>query len=63
MKRLKEFRESKGYTVEELADMVGVSRQIIYDWEKGKSYPNVFNALKLAKIFGVSVADLIGGQY
>lgn len=63
MKRLKEFRERRGYSVEELAEQVGVSRQIIYEWEKGKSFPNVINALKLSDILKASISELMGGQY
>lgn len=33
--RIKEKREAAGWTVEELAEKIGVARQTVYKWEKG----------------------------
>lgn len=45
-------------TQQELADRVGVARQTIIAIEKGVFNPSVKLALKLAKIFGVTVDEL-----
>lgn len=52
------YREKTGYTQEELAEKAGVTRQTIIAIEKGNYTPSVALALKLAKIFKVSVEDL-----
>ena len=51
-------RQDKGYTQEQLADLVGVSRQTIIAIEKGNYTPSVYLALSLAKVFGVSVEEI-----
>jgi putative transcriptional regulator len=47
-----------GMTQQELADRVGVTRQTILSIEKGKYTPSVALALRLARVFGVSVEEL-----
>ncbi len=56
--RVRELRERKGLTQEELARMVGVTRQTIIAIEKGKYDPSLRLAFKLAKVFGVRIEDL-----
>lgn len=51
-------REVNGFTQEELAGKVGVTRQTISALEKGNYTPSVALALKLAKVFKTSVEDL-----
>lgn len=54
--RIKILRVSHGdLTQQELADRVGCSRQTIHSIESGKFVPSVELALKLARVFGVSV--------
>ena len=47
-----------GMTQQELADMVGVTRQTILYIEKGKYSPTIGLALRLARVLGVRVEDL-----
>ena len=56
--RLRTLRERKGITQEELARIVGVSRQTIIAIERGKYLPSLPLALLLAKVFGVRVENL-----
>jgi len=56
--RLKEIRQSKGWSQTELADRVGVKRQAIYDMESGKYVPNTALALRLARQLACRVEDL-----
>lgn len=52
------LRDKKGVTQQELADIVGVTRQTIIAIEKGNYTPSVLLALKIAKYFKVSVESI-----
>lgn len=56
--RLKELREKYGFTQEELAEQVDVSRQTIISLEKGKYDPSIQLAFKLSKILKKSIEDI-----
>ena len=55
---LKELRQKRGYTQSQLADMLGIKRQAVYDIESGRYLPNTLIALRLAKILNVTVEDI-----
>lgn len=57
---LQELRRKKGLTQEELAEVLGVSRQAVSKWELGEGYPEVEKLVALAKALGVSVDRLLG---
>ena len=44
---------------DEIAEAVGVSRQSVSKWEQGVSDPSTSNLFALAKLFGVSVEELL----
>ncbi len=46
-KRLFEYRKAYGYSQEELAEKIGVSRQAISKWERGESSPDTENLIAL----------------
>lgn len=48
-----------GMTQEFVAGQLGVSRQAVSKWERGESEPSTSNLLALAKLFGVSPAQLL----
>jgi len=52
------FRKLKKMTQEELASVVGVTRQTIISIEQGKYIASLPLALKMAEIFGVSVEEI-----
>ena len=56
--RVKAFRIAKGLSQQQLAELVGVKRQAIYDIESGKYAPNTLLALRLAKQLACRVEDL-----
>jgi len=59
--RLKELRVKKNLSLQEVADAVGASKAHIWDLEKNRAKnPSIELLTKLAKCFGVSVADIIG---
>ena len=58
LNRLKEYRSSKGINQTELGKLAVVSRQTISLIERGDYSPSVTLALKIARIFQVSVEDI-----
>ncbi len=58
-KRLEQYRKQKGLTQEALGEQIGVSRQAVSSWEQGVSSPDTDNLLALAKLYGVTVDDLL----
>ncbi|WP_297064780.1 helix-turn-helix transcriptional regulator [Thermococcus sp.] len=56
--RLRELREKKGLTQEELAKALGVTRQTIIAIEKGKYDPSLRLAFRIARFFGVKIEDV-----
>lgn len=55
---IREMRNKKNVTQEQLADSVGVSRQTIVAIEKGNYIPSLLLAINLAEFFGISVEKL-----
>lgn len=53
------LRKQNNMTQEEAAERIGVSRQAIAKWEKGESLPDLENCAALAKLYGVSIDDLV----
>ncbi len=60
--RLKQIRQEKGMSQQELAERLCVVRQTISKWEKGLSLPDAEMLIKLADTLGVSVNELLGIQ-
>ena len=58
---IKERRTALGMTQEFVAEQLGVSRQAVSKWENGTSDPSTANLFALAKLFGISVEDLLKG--
>lgn len=56
---LKQHREDCQMTQEFVSESVGVSRQAVSKWENGKSEPSTSNLILLAKLFHVSIEDLL----
>ena len=57
------LRKSKGLTQDEFASAVGVSRQAVYKWESGQSYPEVPKLLEMKLLFTVSIDELLDDSY
>lgn len=53
------LRQRRKYSQEEVAEYIGVSRQAVAKWENGESMPDIVNCDALAKLYDVSVDDLI----
>lgn len=59
---LKQLRNEKGLSQEQLAEKIGLSRQSISKWEQGLSTPDVDNFVKLAEIYNVPIEALLKGE-
>ncbi len=57
-RKIKNLREKKNLTQEELADQLGISRQSIISVEKGKCLPSLPLALHLANIFDMPIENI-----
>lgn len=60
--RLVEFRKKFGFSQEELANKLKVSRQSISNWESGEVTPSIDYLKELAIIYGVSLDDLVSSE-
>ena len=58
-KKIMELRKKNGFSQEELADKVGVTRQTISKWELGETSPDLKQAKELSNIFKVSLDELV----
>lgn len=56
---LKRLRKDRGWTQEELAAKLSVSRQALSKWEVGASVPDLDTVLQLCRVFGVTPNDLL----
>lgn len=57
--KLKKARTEKGFTQEQTADALGVSRQTISNWENNKSYPDIISVIKMSEIYSISLDHLL----
>jgi putative transcriptional regulator len=56
--KVKELRKSKNLTQEQLADLIGISRQAINAIEKEKFDPSLPTAFKMARLFKITIEEL-----
>lgn len=56
--RIAQYRKATGLSQEVLGERVGVSRQAVSKWETDAAAPDMENLIALARIFGVSLAEL-----
>lgn len=60
--KLRELRKRKGLTQEEVAQRLFVSRTAVSKWESGRGYPAIESLKSIAKIYSVTVDDLLSGE-
>jgi len=58
--RIKKIRKQKGFSQTELGERIGVSQQVITNYERGMREPNIKTLLKIAGALDVSLEALIG---
>lgn len=59
---IKDFRLKSGYTQQELADKVGITKAAISKYEKGQRQPRLEMLKKIAEVFGVNWTDLVSEE-
>ena len=57
--RIQELRKARDLSQEALGEILGVSRQAISRWEMDGAVPEVDKLIQMAKLFGVSLNDLL----
>lgn len=57
--RLAQLRRQHNFSQEELASLLGISRQAVSKWERAEASPDTDNLIRLAKIYSLSLDDLL----
>ena len=60
--RLVELRKKSGLSQEQLADKLGLSRQAVSKWERAEASPDTDNLICLAKLYNVSLDELLSSD-
>ena len=58
-----QLRKSNGWSQEDLAEKLNVSRQAISRWEGATAQPDATNILQISKLFGVTTDYLLNDEY
>lgn len=56
---LKTLRKAKGYSQEEVAEKINVSRQAVAKWESGDSIPDIIKCSELANLYEITIDELV----
>lgn len=56
--KLYKLRRDRGWSQEELAELLDVSRQAVSKWERGESSPDTNNLIRIAKLYDIPVDSL-----
>lgn len=59
---LRELRKEKGFTQDELAEKMGVSRKTVSRWETGNNLPDISLLVKLADLYDIDVREITAGE-
>lgn len=54
------LRNMYGYSQEELAERIGISRQAYGKWESGATIPDIEKCQRLAEVYGTTIDSLVG---
>ncbi len=60
--RLQDLRKKAGYSQEQVAEMLGISRQAVSKWESGQGKPDIENIIKLTEVYSVSADYILLGS-
>lgn len=55
---MKSARVNAGLSVKEVASNLGLTEDTIYNYESGKSSPNIITAIAMAKLYGRTVEEI-----
>lgn len=60
--KLKTIRKQTGFSQEQLAEKLGVSRQAVTKWETGAGIPDIENIIAISALFGISIDELLSNE-
>lgn len=60
--KIKNARIQKGYTQEQVAENLLVSRQTISNWENGKSLPDIISIIMMSELYELSLDEMMKGD-
>ena len=56
------LRNINGYSQEQIAEKIGISRQAYAKWESGATTPDIEKAAKLAEVYGITIDGLLKNE-
>lgn len=60
--KLYRLRKQNGFSQEELASRLGISRQAVSKWERAEVSPDTDNLIALARLYNISLDELLLGE-
>ena len=60
--KLKLRRKKAGFTQEQVAEKMHITRQTLSNWEVGKNYPDIDSIITLSQIYNLSLDELLLGK-
>ena len=60
--KLKAIRKQTGFSQEQLAEKLSVTRQTLAKWENGEASPTIDDCIRMADIFDITINDLAAGM-
>lgn len=60
---LKALRKYKGFSQEELAQIIGISQPTLAQYELGIKFPNIITAVRLEKVLGTTCREMVEGTF
>ena len=61
--KLYKYRKDNGWSQEEFAEKLNVSRQTVSKWEMGKAIPELEKLIKISELYQVTIDDLVKDNY
>lgn len=58
--KLIEQRKKHGFSQEELAGLLSISRQAVSKWERAEAAPDTENLIALSKLYGITIDEILG---
>ncbi len=61
-RRIKTLMEEKNIPIKELSEIMNISFQAVYRWQRGETLPTIYNFYILSQILGMPVDDMLVGS-
>ncbi len=59
---VRQLRQARGWTQQDVAEQLGVDRDMVSRWERGERVPRARMRQRLEELFGVGVGEIAFGQ-